>query len=362
MAAPRIAAATPRIAVVGVGLIGIRHAELVAASADAELAAVADPSPAGPREAARLGTRHYPDYREMLERERLDGVYVAAPNQLHLEAGLACIRHGVPAVIEKPLADTLEAGAELVLAAEAAGVPLLVGHHRRYNPMVEATHELLAGGGLGRLVAVNAMWSVRKPGGYFDAAWRRSAGGGPILINMIHDIDCLRHFCGEIAEVKAYGSSALRGFEVEDTAVVAIRFAGGALGTITLTDAAPSPWGWEAGSADNPGIAPSGQNCYRFLGTEAALDFPNLTVWRGPGGGPADWSQPVSPQTLPRAGHEALPRQLEHFLAVIAGTAAPRVSAREGLATLAATLAVKEAIRTGRPATPAPPPPLQAGA
>lgn len=354
--------AKPRIAVVGVGLIGIRHAELVAASADAELAAIADPSDAGAREAARLGTRHYADHAAMLEREPLDGVYVAAPNQLHLEIGLACIGRGIPAVIEKPLADTLEAGADLVLAAEAAGVPLLVGHHRRYNPMVEATREILAGGALGRLVAVNALWSVRKPDPYFDATWRRSAGGGPILINMIHDIDCLRHFCGEIAEVQAYGSAAVRGFEVEDTAAVVLRFASGALGTITLTDAAPSPWGWEAGSADNPGIAASGQNCYRFLGTAAALDFPNLTLWRGAGAEPADWSQPLAAQPLPWGGHEALPRQLEHFLAVIAGSEAPRVSGRDGLATLAATLAVKEAIRTGRPATPAPPPPLPAGA
>lgn len=354
--------AKPRIAVVGVGLIGIRHAELVAASADAELAAVADPSQAGVREAIRLGTRHYPDYREMLERERLDGVYVAAPNQLHLEVGLACVERGIPAVIEKPLADTLAAGAALVQAAEAKGVPLLVGHHRRYNPMVEATRELLAGGALGRLVAVNAVWAVRKPEPYFDATWRRTAGGGPILINMIHDIDCLRHFCGEIAQVQAYGSAAVRGFEVEDTAVVAVRFASGALGTITLTDAAPSPWGWEAGSGDNPGIAASGQNCYRFLGTAAALDFPNLTLWRGAGAEPADWSQPVSPRSLPLSKHEALPRQLAHFLAVIAGTEAPRVSGRDGLATLAATLAIKEAIRTGRPAIPAAPPPLPAGA
>ena len=160
---------------------------------------------------------------------------------------------------------------------------------------------------------------MRKPGPNFDAAGRRPAGGGPIQINMTHDVDCLRHFCGEIAEVQAYGSSAVRGFEVEDTAVVAIRFASGALGTVTLTDAAPSPWGWEAGSADNPGIAASGQNCYRSLGTAAALDFPNLTLWQGAGGNPADWSQPVAATKLPCGGHEALPRQLEHFLAGIAG-------------------------------------------
>lgn len=348
--------ARTRLAVVGIGLIGIRHAELIHATETTELVGVADPSEAGPREAERLGTRHYADYRDMLDRERPDGVIVAAPNQLHLAVGLACIERGIPALIEKPLADTLESGAELVLAAEAKGVPLLVGHHRRYNPMVEATREILGRGDLGRLVAVNALWSVRKPDGYFDAAWRRAAGGGPILINMIHDIDCLRHFVGEIAEVQAFGSSAIRGFAVEDTAVVALRFAGGALATVTLTDAAPSPWGWEAGSGDNPGIAASGQNCYRFLGTDAALDFPNLTLWRGAGPEPATWADPLTATPLRWAGHEALPRQLEHFTKVIAGTETPRVSGRDGLATLAATLAVKQAIETHRPAVPAPAP------
>ncbi len=345
--------AKTRLAVVGVGLIGIRHAELIAAIDEVELAAVADPSEVGPREAARLATRHYADYREMLDRERPDGVIVAAPNQLHLAVGLACVERGIPAIVEKPLADTLEAGAELVLAAEAAGVPLLVGHHRRYNPMVEATREILARGALGRLVAVNAVWAVRKPAPYFDATWRRTTGGGPILINMIHDVDCLRHFCGEIAEVQAYGSSAIRGFEVEDTAVVAIRFASGALGTITLTDAAPSPWGWEAGSADNPNIAASGQNCYRFLGTEAALDFPNLTLWRGAGPEPASWADPLAATPLAWAGHEALPQQIRHFVRVIARAEAPRVDGRDGLATLAATMAIKQAIATGRPVAPA---------
>jgi predicted dehydrogenase len=200
------------------------------------------------------------------------------------------------------------------------------------------------------------VWAVRKPDDYFEAAWRRRAGGGPILINMIHDIDCLRHLCGEIAEVQAYGSSAVRGFEVEDTAVVAIRFAGGALGTVTLTDAAPSPWGWEAGSGDNPNIAASHENCYRFLGTAAALDFPNLTLWRGAGPEPASWADPLTATRRDRAGHEALPRQLEHFLRVIAGAEAPRIDGRDGLATLAATLAVTQAMRTGRAAVPAAPP------
>ena len=55
---------------------------------------------------------------------------------------------------------------------------------------------------------VSAVWAVRKPDDYWDAAWRSAPGGGPVLINLIHDIDCLRYICGEIVEVQAAASSA----------------------------------------------------------------------------------------------------------------------------------------------------------
>ena len=70
-----------------------------------------------------------------------------------------------------------------------------------------------------------------KPEDYFEAAWRRQSGGGPLLINLVHDLDVLRHLVGEIESVRAFTSSATRGFEVEDTASVAIRFASGVLGS-----------------------------------------------------------------------------------------------------------------------------------
>ena len=69
----------------------------------------------------------------------------------------------------------------------------------------------------------------------------------------------------------AEGGSKLRGHEVEDTVAVTLRFANGAVGTIIASDAAPSPWGWELGTGENPLIPATGRNCLRFVGTEGRL-------------------------------------------------------------------------------------------
>ena len=85
---------------------------------------------------------------------------------------------------------------------------------------------------MGRLTCASVLYTFFKPDEYFALEWRRRAGGGPILINLIHEIDLIRYVCGEIAEVEAITSNAVRGFEVEDTAAVILRLANGALVTI----------------------------------------------------------------------------------------------------------------------------------
>jgi predicted dehydrogenase len=182
-----------QLAVLGAGLIGERHAAHVAASTEAVLAAVVDPAPAGREIASRLGARWYPDFAAMRGAFRPDGVIVATPTRMHVEHGLACVADGIPALIEKPIADDLVDAARLVEAAERAGVALLVGHHRRHNPMIRRAKAIIDSGRLGRIVAVHGFFWVMKPEDYFDTPWRREPGAGPVLTNLIHDVDLLRH-------------------------------------------------------------------------------------------------------------------------------------------------------------------------
>ena len=341
-----------RLAVIGAGVIGARHARLVAAEPACELVAIADPDPAVADLATEIGVAYYGDYACMLDAVRPEGAVVAVPTGLHAPIGIACAAKGVHLLMEKPIAETLASGGRLCKAVEHAGVRMAVGHHRRFDPAVEAARNIVRSGEIGRLIAVSVTWAVRKPDDYFEPEWRRKPGGGPVLINLIHDIDSLRYICGDIESVYAEIGRAARGFEVEDAAAILIRFACGALGTVTASDAAPSPWGWEAATGENPDVATSGENCYRFLGTDGSLDFPHLELWRHDGTGPGSWEHPLRRDSRPLAERAALAAQLRHFCRVVAQGEAPRVDGADGLATLAAAVAVLESGRRCIPVVP----------
>jgi predicted dehydrogenase len=339
-----------RIAVAGAGLIGRRHIELIEASADCVLAGIADPSAEGRAFAEARKAPWYPDHRALLEREKPDGMIVASPNTLHLAMALDCVDRGIPALVEKPVTDTVAAAKILLAAVKRTGVPVLVGHHRRHNPRIKAIRDSIAKGEIGQLTAMVGLWLLKKPDDYFNVAWRREPGGGPILINLIHDIDNLRFLCGEIAEVQALTSNKARGFAVEDTAALLLRFANGALGTVTVSDATPSPWSWELSSGENPAYPKQDQPCYLFAGTTGSISVPNMELWSYPG--ESGWYAPLARTTLAAATFDPLVEQLRHFTAVIARREAPLISVEDAMGTLAVVEAVREAARSGRAVSP----------
>jgi len=344
----------PRIAVVGVGLIGQRHVELISESSHAELAAVVDPDPRAADVARVAGVAWHPTLDDLLASDEPDGAVIATPSDLHVVHALACIQAGVSVLVEKPIATTVADALRVAEAAEAHRVPLLVGHHRRYSPILVAAREIVRSGTLGDVVAVVATTVFAKPADYFEAGpWRQQAGGGPILINLIHDIDALRMLVGEIAAVQAMASSHARGFAVEDTAAIALRFVHGAIGSMMVSDAAASPVSWELTAGEDPAFPRhDGRDCYVVAGTRGSLAIPTmrLTTYDGE----PSWKRPARTDTVPVRRGDPLVRQLEHFCAVIAGAAEPEVGGRDALETLRVTLAIAGAARSGQPVTCAP--------
>ncbi|MEM7254759.1 MAG: Gfo/Idh/MocA family oxidoreductase [Pseudomonadota bacterium] len=204
---------------------------------------------------------------------------------------------------------------------------------------------------MGTVIGMQLLWALRKHDRYFDARWRtqRAGGGGPALINLIHDIDLMRGIAGNVNRVYAELGHTARGLEVEDTISATLRFDSGTLGCVLTSDATPSPWGWEQGSGENPNVPASRENCLHILGTAGAISLPALQHHRPRPGGSPDWRTPIESDAIEVGERAALRSQLDEFCRVMRGESAPTVTGADGLAALATTLAVIESGKTGRP-------------
>jgi len=338
---------TTRIAVVGFGLAGSRHAQVVRRAPELSLAAVVEPGEDGRIAAEALGAPVFSSLETMLEAAKPDGVVLATPTPLHLEQGLTCIAAGRPVLIEKPIAVNSGDARQLADAAEKANVPLLVGHHRRHNGRIQAAKAALSGGAVGNIRAITATCWFYKPAHYFDVApWRTKKGAGPICVNLVHDVDLLRHFCGDVRTVQSVAMPSVRGFENEDLATALLQFNSGAVATISVSDSIVAPWSWELTARENPAYPATSESCYLIGGSAGGLSLPDLRVWRHEGA--PDWWTPISAQNLRCAMDDPLAVQMAHFAAVIAGEEAPLVPAMEGLKSLEVIEAVSLASATGR--------------
>ena len=189
-----------------------------------------------------------------------------------------------------------------------------------------------------------------QTGRLLSAGWRRTPpGGGPTVINLIHELDSLRYICGEITHVFAQASSAVREFEVEDTLSIALSFEDGALGSVLASDAAAAPWSYEATTAENPYYFHIDENCYHFLGTKGSLAFPRMELWQYADVEKAGWQHPIRRTTESVEPADPLEAQLEHFCRVIRGEELPIVDARDATRSLAVALAVLESSRDQAP-------------
>jgi predicted dehydrogenase len=338
-----------RVAVVGAGYIGMAHMGVAQRSATVELSAVVDPSPGAKAHADAAGVPLYALLAELFANDKPDGVVLATPNQLHVPHALECIAAGMPMLLEKPIAQTVEEAERLVRAADDAKAKVLIGHHRAHSPIMAKAKQVVDSGVLGRIVGVMGSAAFFKPDHYFaDAPWRKEPGAGPILLNMIHEVHNLRMLCGEIIAVQAFTSHAARGFAVEDTVSIGLRFASGALGTFFLSDTAACAKSWEQTSQEN-GAYPSydDEDCYTVCGTNGSLSVPTMRLKTYPRAEDRSWWKPFEVGTVGMVRDDPIKRQMEHFGAVVRGEAQPLVSARDGLANLRVTEAIVVAAKSG---------------
>jgi UDP-N-acetyl-2-amino-2-deoxyglucuronate dehydrogenase len=232
-----------RFAIIGCGVIGPLHAQALASLPDAELVAVADhTTERAQRLAAQYGARAYTDMDEMLASEQLDVVTICTPSGLHGEHACRAMRAGRHVIVEKPMEIRQEAIDEMLRVQQEQGVKLAVISQHRFDPAVRQVRGLIDDGAFGRLVLGHAQIPWWRSQAYYDSGdWRgtwRLDGGGILMNQSIHQIDLLQWMMGPVKSIAAYTDTLVHRMETEDVAVAILRFASGALGTITATTGA----------------------------------------------------------------------------------------------------------------------------
>ena len=188
---------TVTIAIIGAGIIGTKHAAVIAESDDAVLIAVVDPTPAGQKLASLHNAAYFPDIPSLLQsKQKPSAAIICTPNATHVKIGQDLATSGIHLLIEKPVSTSYLEGLPFLQYCREKNIRVCVGHHRRLNPLIAAAKTSLASGSVGKILGVSGLWTSLKPQDYFDGAgaWHRHPAGGPILVNLIHEIDFLHFF------------------------------------------------------------------------------------------------------------------------------------------------------------------------
>jgi predicted dehydrogenase len=343
-------------------LIGKRHTQHVLDEPETKLACIVDPTPAGQDFAGKLGVNNYPSLDALLEarqsnKVKVDAAIIGTPNHTHVSAAIPLIQNGISVLVEKPIATDSTSAIELVkmgrqVRQQGSSAQILVGHHRRFNPYIRAAKHAISTSILGKIIAFQGTWALLKPLDYFDIEWRRQAGtGGPLLLNMIHEIDNLRYLFGDIIRVYVESGPSTRGFAVEETAAMTLRFNSGAVGTFTLSDAVASPYNWEAATGENPTIPKAGQSVYTIFGTKGSLALPELRLWKYAEGQESWLNVMQCDDSLKKLVGDVPPftRQLKHLVDVQRDITQPNCSGLEGLKNLLVLEGMVKSVKTGQP-------------
>lgn len=220
---------------VGSGGIANAHMGVLQGMEEVRLAAFADPQKErAEAAAARFEGRAYSDYHEMLDKENLDAVYVCVPPHAHEEQEIIAAGKGMHLFIEKPIALSLERAREIKKAVDDAGVISCVGYHWRYNGTTQQAREILGDHPIGMVLGY---WMGGMPG----VSWWRAMdeSGGQMVEQTTHIFDLARYLAGDVVEVyAAYATQCLQAvpnFDVSDVGTATLKFAGGAVGTVSNT-------------------------------------------------------------------------------------------------------------------------------
>ena len=342
-----------KFAIIGCGRISYKHVEALAKNnEEAELVATCDvvleKAEAKKKEyiektgASENSIHTYEDYKEMLEKEDIDVVTIATESGYHAEIAIYSMKNGVNALVEKPMALSIEDSNEMIKVAKENNVKLGVCHQNRFNKPIKKLRSAVEEGKFGRIINGTAriLWN-RNMGYYEQAPWRGTweLDGGTLMNQCIHNIDLLQWMMGGVVErVYAECDTYLRDIEAEDFGAVIIRFKSGAIGIVegtacvypTNLEETLSVFG-ETGAVSIGGLAVNELETWRFAeeDEEAVKNEVNVKIVNVYG-----------------EGHTPL---FKDVIDAINEDRAPLVSGEEGQKAMSIILAAYKSRKTGMP-------------
>ena len=335
------------ISIVGTGLMGLQHIKAISKSKKANLHSIVDISDNAKKLSNKYKIPLYSDVSSLLKSKQLDAVIVATPNQLHEKHTISFLKKKIPVLLEKPISDNIKSAKKIIISSKKNKTPLLIGYHRRHNAIVSKVKTIIRSGKLGNIVSANVLCWLYKHKEYFKESWRTSRGGGPLGINLVHDIDMICYLLGSISYVQAFTTNKNRKFKVEDTATVSLIFESGALCTLNISDTIVAPWSYELTAGENPAYPVTNQSAYMIGGTKGSIQFPNLKYWfykkeR------SWWNKIFLKSDINKKDDNTLVNQIDHFSDVVLKKVKPKVNGNDGLNSLKIFAAITKSAKTGK--------------
>ena len=268
-----------KIAVVGIGLMGSQHLIAIKNSKKAVLHSIVDINERSRAHAKKFNVPFYKNSSALIKNNKPDAVIVATPNQFHEKHTISFLNAKIPVLLEKPISSNIQKAKKIISSSKKNKTHLLIGYHRRHNSISTKVKNKINNGKLGKIVSINVMCWLYKNKEWFKEKWRVKKGGGPLGINLVHDIDLICYLLGPVEYVQASSSNKIRKYDVEDTAVVNFVFKSGVLGTLSVSDTIVSPWSYELTAGENPAYPITNQSAYYIGGTKSSIQFPNYKEW-----------------------------------------------------------------------------------
>ncbi|NLV74328.1 MAG: Gfo/Idh/MocA family oxidoreductase [Chloroflexi bacterium] len=234
-----------RFGVIGCGEISAATCVGLAASPITKIAMLMDTRPETLNDLHELyGAPTTQDAEDVFANPDVDAVYIATPHDTHVPLGIRAAQAGKHVLMEKPIATTLADADKLINVCREAGVKLGVSFYNQVDGGQRLARDMILGGMIGDVTAVRLNAIVDKPAHYWQAGytqrvstdWRTKlarAGGGVLIMNVIHDLNAIRFVTGlEVTRLYAESDTLSTPVEVEDTVGVVMRYNNGAIGVI----------------------------------------------------------------------------------------------------------------------------------